>query len=31
MSEMAEGGQIFSGWMAEGDATEYYLQPYDQR
>ncbi len=29
MSEIAEGGQTYSGWMAEGDATEYYLQPYD--
>ena len=31
MNEMAEGGQTFSGWMAEGDATEYFLQPYDPR
>ena len=29
MTEMIEGGKVTSGWLAEGDLKNYYLEPYE--
>jgi hypothetical protein len=28
MSELVENGKVVTGWLAEGDLKDYYLQPY---